>query len=300
MATDYPFMWVDAFTGTPMGGNPCAVVFDADDLPVETRIAYVRETGLVECAYLQHSDKADFGARYYMANKEILLAGHPTIATCAALERAGMLEGRDSFRLEVGAGVISVDITCDTTGGTIRGNGGATVFTMTQFAPVFGREYPAAEIAALLGLSADDILGTPQTVSTGTAFCITRLRDHDALRRARLDLEAFAAFHPGCDFNEPFLCVTEGFTGAGDTAARMMMLPPLPAEDAFTGSATGCMACYLWSKRLIDSPRFTAEQGHWMGRPGSAEVEVTGPPDGITGVRVGGSGVVLMDGKVRL
>ncbi len=303
MAADYPFMWVDAFTATPMGGNPCAVVFDSDDLPLDTRIAFVRETGLVECAYLQNSDKADFGARYYMANKEILLAGHHTIATCAALERAGMLGGCDRFTLEVGAGVMPIEIDRDTTGGTTGGTiggKGPTVFTMTQFAPVFGREYPAAEIAALVGLSADDILGTPQTVSTGTAFCVTRLRDHDALRRARLDLEAFAAFQPGCDFDEPYLCVTGGFTGAGDTAARMMMLPPLPAEDPFTGSATGGMACYLWSKGLIDSPRFTAEQGHWMGRPGRAEVEVVGPPDGITGVRVGGSGVVLMDGKVRL
>lgn len=291
MAADYHFMWVDAFTDTAMGGNPCAVVFDADDLPVETRIAYVRETGLVECAYLQASDKADFGARYYMATGEILLAGHPTIATCAALERAGRLEGRDRFTLEVGAGVIPIDIS--------RGNG-TTVFTMTQFAPEFGREYPPAEIAALLGLSPDDILGTPQTVSTGTAFCVTVLRSHDALSRARLDLEAFADYKPTTDFNEPYLCVTEGFTGAGDTAARMMMLPPLPAEDPFTGSATGCMACYLWAGGLIGSPEFTAEQGHRMGRPGSAEVEVLGPRDAITGVRVGGAGVVLMDGKVRL
>ena len=295
MAADYPFMWVDAFTETVMGGNPCAVVFDADDLPVETRIAYVRETGLVECAYLQRSDKADFGARYYMATKEILLAGHPTIATCAALERAGLLAGRDSFTLEVGAGVVPIDITRDATGG-----GGTTVFTMTQFAPKFGREYPPAEIAALLGLTASDILGTPQTVSTGTAFCVTRLANQNALRRAALDLEAFAAYQPSTDFNEPFLCVTEGFTGAGDTSARMMMLPPLPAEDPFTGSATGCMACYLWAKGLIDAPRFVAEQGHWMGRPGRAQVEVLGPRDGIAGVRVGGPGVVLMDGTVRL
>lgn len=288
---DYPFMWVDAFTDVAMGGNPCAVVFGADDIPVETRIAYVRETGLVECAYLQHSDKADFGARYYMANKEILLAGHPTIATCAALERAGFLEGRDSFTLEVGAGVVPI--------GVDRG-GGATVFTMTQFAPTFGREYAPAEIAALLGLMADDILGTPQTVSTGTAFCVTRLTDHDALRRAKLDLDTFAAYHPSTDFNEPFLCVTEGFTDAGETSARMMMPPPLPAEDPFTGSANGCMACYLWAKGLIDAPRFVAEQGHWMGRPGRAQVEVLGPRDAITGVRVGGTGVVLMDGTVRL
>ncbi|MFQ5564795.1 MAG: PhzF family phenazine biosynthesis protein [Paracoccaceae bacterium] len=291
MAADHPFMWVDAFTTTAMSGNPCAVVFGADAIPVETRIAYVRETGLVECAYLQTSDRADFGARYYTADKEILLAGHPTIATCAALEAAGLLAGRDGFTLEVGAGVIPIDISR---------NDGPTVFTMTQFAPEFRREYPPGEIAALVGLSPDDIIGTPRTVSTGTAFCVTVLRDHDALGRARLDLEAFAACKPSTDFNEPYLCVTEGFTEAGDTSARMMMLPPLPAEDPFTGSATGSMACYLWANGLIAGPRLVAEQGHWMGRPGRAEVEVLGPRDVISGVRVGGSGVVMMDGKVRL
>jgi PhzF family phenazine biosynthesis protein len=293
MVADYPFMWVDAFTEVAMGGNPCAVVFGADKIPIESRIAYVRETGLVECAYLQRSDKADFGARYYMANKEILLAGHPTIATCAALERAGQLEGRDSFTLEVGAGVIPIEI-------ARAPDGAPTIFTMTQFAPTFGREYAPNEIAALLGLTADDILGTPQTVSTGTAFCVTRLTNHDALRRAKLDLDRFAAYHSSTDFNEPFLFVTEGFTETGDTSARMMMLPPLPAEDPFTGSANGCMACYLWTRGLIDAPLFVAEQGHWMGRPGRAQVEVLGPRDAITGVRVGGAGVVLMDGTVRL
>lgn len=291
MAADHRLIWADAFTDTPMGGNPCAVVFEADDVPVETRIAFVRETGLVECAYLVHSAEADFGARYYMATKEILLAGHPTIATCAALERAGMLDGRERFTLEVGAGVMPVEVVRE---------GGRAIFTMTQFAPTFGRRYAPAEIAALVGLDPEDIVGTPQTVSTGTAFCVTRLRDHGALSRARLDLEAFAAFQPGCDFNEPFLCVTEGFTEAGDTAARMMMLPPLPPEDPFTGSATGAMACYLWAGGLIGSPRSTAEQGHPMDRPGRAEVEVLGPPGAITGVRVSGAGVVLIDGTVRL
>ena len=290
MVADYRFMWVDAFTDRPLAGNGCAVVFDADDVPVETRIALVRETGLSECAYLQHSDKADFGVRYYLATREILMAGHPTIATCRALEDAGLLEGRDSFTLEVGAGVLPIDIT--------RGTG-ATVFTMTQFAPEFGREYPPAAIAALYGLDAGDIVGTPQTVSTGSAFCITVLKDHDALRRARLDVAALEAFEAK-DFMEPFLCVPQVFTGDGGTAARLLLPPPMPAEDPFTGSATGCMAAYLWAKGLIASPRFVAEQGHGMGRPGQGHVEVLGPRDAIIGIRLGGAGAVLMQGTVRL
>ncbi len=291
MAAEHRFFWIDAFTTRPMAGNACVVVFDADDVPVETRIALVRETSLSECAYLQHSDKADFGVRYYLSNREIPMAGHPTIATCRALEAAGLLEGRDNITLEVGAGVLPIGI---------RRGGDATVFTMTQFAPSFGREYEPAEIAALYGLAAADIVGTPQTVSTGSAFCITVLRDHAALARAKLDPQRLAAFQPTADFFEPFLCVTQGFTPGGTTAARLLLPPPLPAEDPFTGSATGCMAAYLWAKGLIASRRFVAEQGHGMGRPGRAEVEVLGPRDAIAGVRVGGSGTVLMEGRVRL
>jgi predicted PhzF superfamily epimerase YddE/YHI9 len=37
---------------------------------------------------------------------------------------------------------------------------------------------------------------------------------------------------------------------------------PFMWVDAFTGTAKGGMACYLWSKGLIASPRFVAEQGH--------------------------------------
>ncbi len=71
-------------------------------------------------------------------------------------------------------------------------------------------------------------------------------------------------------------------------------------EDPFTGSATGAAAAYLWSRGLLADPFYLAEQGHDMGRPGQARVEVLGPPDAITGVRVGGQAHVLMSGELRL
>lgn len=292
MPTEHRLMWVDAFTDRPMGGNPCAVVFNADEVAPEARIALTRETRLSECAFLVGSEKADFGARYYLASGEIPMAGHPTIATCAALDRAGLLGGRDGFTLELGAGVVEI---------AVERAGPLPRFTMTQYAPVFGARHAPGTVAPLVGLEAGDIAGTPRTVSTGgPRFCITVLRDLAALARARLDVAALETARGRVDFWEPFLCVTRGFTEAGDTAARLMLTPPEPPEDPFTGSATGAMACYLWSEGLIDRPRFTAEQGHLMDRPGEAQVEVLGPPEAITGVRVGGTGVVLFDGRVRL
>jgi len=68
---DFDFDWVDAFTDRAFGGNACVVVQGADDVPVAARTALVRETSLSECAYLVASDRADFGARYYLAEREI-------------------------------------------------------------------------------------------------------------------------------------------------------------------------------------------------------------------------------------
>jgi trans-2,3-dihydro-3-hydroxyanthranilate isomerase len=56
----------------------------------------------------------------------------------------------------------------------------------------------------------------------------------------------------------------------------------------------------LWRHNLIKKPEFIAEQGHWMSRPGQATVEVMGPRDDIETVKVGGSAVTIVRGKLSL
>jgi predicted PhzF superfamily epimerase YddE/YHI9 len=73
----------------------------------------------------------------------------------------------------------------------------------------------------------------------------------------------------------------------------------MPAEDPFTGSATGCLGAYLAREGLVGL-RFIAGQGDWMGRPGRAEVEILGPAAAPEGVAVAGTGVVLMSGDLLL
>lgn len=295
---EYHVTWVDAFTDMPFGGNPCAVVFDTVGIPEATRIAFTRETRLSECAFVQPSDVADVGARYYLASGEILMAGHPTIATVAALLDAGdairLKDGRAEFTLEVGAGVLP--ITVDAAGG------GHPRITMQQLRPTFGQTWDPVLIAPVVGLSPDDLAAPPQTVSTGSPYLITQLTSHEALRRARLDVDALSEFHAqhDTDFLVPFLTAMGGATEEGDVFSRLLMAPPGPPEDPFTGSATGCLGAWLWTHGHLDRPTFVAEQGHDMGRPGRAEVEVLGPPDDIDGVLVTGTGVVLMRGTLAL
>ena len=287
----YDFDWVDAFTDRPFGGNGCAVVHGGAILPPEICMAYVRETSLVECTFTGPSEVADIKVRYFLASREIPFAGHPTLATVAALLDRGFIEG-DTLTLETGAGIVSVALTDD-------------VIEMTQVKPSFGCIVAKDLVARAISLSSDEIVAPPQLVSTGLPFCITVLKDHASLHAAHLNLDELANLGrelgaDGIDVMEPFLVTLEGATAAGDTFSRLLMAPPSPAEDPFTGSATGAMAAYLWRHGLMEKDSFVAEQGHMMGRPGQAVVSLIGARNDPDGIRVAGKGYVLMRGTVDL
>ncbi|MDU9005677.1 PhzF family phenazine biosynthesis protein [Sedimentitalea todarodis] len=290
MAT-YQFDWVDAFTSNPFSGNGCAVVHQGAALSDDKCMAYVRETSLVECTFTGPSEVADIRVRYFLASREIPFAGHPTIATVAAMRSRGLVAG-GRLILETGAGLVEVQLDGER-------------IEMTQIAPEFGAKPSQAQVAHVVGLMPDAIIAQPQVVSTGLPFCIAVLRDHGDLRAARLNVEALRDMaidlgYDGTDMIEPFLVTLTGATEAGDTFSRLLLAPPSPPEDPFTGSATGAMAAYLWRHGLMDKDIFVAQQGHWMGRPGQAWVSRVGPVDAMTGIRVAGQGHVLMRGEVDM
>jgi trans-2,3-dihydro-3-hydroxyanthranilate isomerase len=290
-----PIIQVDAFTRSHYGGNPCAVVFDADGLDERAMLAIAREMNLSETAFVMSSEHADFRARYFTPVEEIPLAGHPTIATVYGLLCTGRLQHRQeahSITLELAAGVIDVDIS-----GALDGN---PMITMSQLKPEFGQVYDAEEVLEAFHLHQDDLLpeAPPTTVSTGTPQLMVALASHAALRRARIDPRRYADLRSFGDFFSAHLFALPGVTERGNVFARHFSVPPELREDPFTGSATGGMGAYLWHHRLIDQPQFLAEQGHWMHRPGEAEVEVLGPPEDIRGVRVGGFAVEVMEGMI--
>lgn len=295
--SDYPMMQVDAFASQPLSGNPCAIVFDADDLTENQMQQIALEMNLSETSYVLQSDVADFRVRYFTPAREIPLAGHPTIATTHALIERGMINfqgNAHTFKLEMKAGIIPVDIAQQDDG---------TWITMTQNAPQFFATYDPRQVMPAMGLTVDDWLdGYPiQTVSTGTRHLMIPLKSLEALKRATLNHRLYRELRDNGDFfGGPHLFCLQGVTDAGRTFARHPGLPPDTHEDPFTGSSTGSMASYLWKYGLLDTPEFIAEQGHWMNRPGSAQVQIIGTRDNITGVRVGGQAATVLHGTLTL
>ena len=286
--------WVDAFTAVPFGGNGCAVVHNAGELSDATCMAFTRETSLVECTFLEPSQIADVKVRYFLASGEIPFAGHPTIATAASLYHQGKI-GLGQSTFETGAGVVPVELSEPD---------GRLLVQMTQVAPIFGGTVATDRVAKVMGLAEDDIVATPQNVSTGLPFWIVLVKDRETIERAVLNevalTEMIADLGAREGMMEPYLITMEGATERGDTFSRLLLPPPSPPEDPFTGSATGAAAAYLWANGHAPTPTWVAEQGHGMGRPGEALVEVLGPREAITGVRVSGAAHVLMSGSLYL
>lgn len=291
--TTYPFMQVDAFTKTALGGNPCAIVFEADDLDSTTMQAIAQEMNLSETAFVLRSAIADVRARYFTPEAEIPLAGHPTIATVYALVETGRLPMRGdkmTISLELRDGPIAVEVQAR--------NGKPTYVVMTQRQPQFLHTVDAATVLPVWGLAPADLLpGAPiQVVSTGTPQLMIPVRDQAVLRRLQINEAAFRRLCREANFFSAHLFCLGGVSEQGDTFARHLA----PFEDPFTGSATGGMGAYLWHYGLIDKPTFIADQGHWMGRPGQATVEVIGPRTAIETVKVGGPAITILRGELIL
>jgi trans-2,3-dihydro-3-hydroxyanthranilate isomerase len=292
----YPFMQLDAFTTRPLGGNPCAVVFDCEDLPEATMQAVAREMNLAETAYVWRMADGRFRARYFTPAEEIPLAGHPTIATVFSLVESGrlVLDG-DYLKIPLVLRDGPIDVEILSKGGKVER------IVMSQRKPQFLHIYAPEEILPIFGLDAGDLLpgALIQTVSTGTPQLMIPLRGLEALKKIRLDVEAYISARAAGDFFTAHLFCLQG-AERGDTFARDFVTPPDLIEDPYTGSATGGMGAYLWRYNLIEKPTFIAEQGHWMGRPGEGFVEVVGPRDDIETVKVGGAAVAILKGELIL
>lgn len=290
----YSFMQIDAFTNHPLGGNPCAVVFDCADIPDATMQAIAKEMNLSETSFVWRMDDGRFRARYFTPAEEIPLAGHPTIATVFSLVETGRLKlTGDYLKIPLILRDGSIDVEIFASAGKVER------VVMSQRKPQFLRIYAPEEVLPVFGLDSGDLLpgALIQTVSTGTPQLFIPVRGLETLKKTKLDVDAYISLRARSDFFSAHLFCLQGIEH-GDTFARHFVTPPELVEDPYTGSATGGMGAYLWHYNLIQKPTFIAEQGHWMSRPGEGFVEIVGPRNDIETVKVGGAAAVVLKGEL--
>src|SRR5215467_2098822 len=145
------YVTVDVFTDSAFGGNPLAVVLDAQDLSTAQMQAIAIEFNYAETTFVLPPREAahDAEVRIFTVTAEIPFAGHPNVGTAFVLaSRAERPPERLSF--EEKAGLVTVDIL--NTQGKITG-GELTAPQPLQRLSQFSID----ETAACLSLNAADI-----------------------------------------------------------------------------------------------------------------------------------------------
>lgn len=291
------FVTVDVFTGRPFGGNPLAVVLDAEGLSGDDMQAIAREFNLSETTFvLPPADPANTArVRIFTPGRELPFAGHPNVGTAFVLAREGSLFGKplgNTLRFEEGAGLVPVDILSGANGPM-----GARLTAPQAFAR--GDEIAPDDFAACVGLRPDEIDPTahpPLLGSAGMAFPIARLTGIGALSRAKGNADAMAR-HPALG-GHIFIYATD--PAGPDTFRARMFAPGLGiAEDPATGGAAAALTGLLGTLASGDGTYdFRIVQGVEMGRPSLIETAADVAGGIVTAIRVGGACAAVMRGEI--
>lgn len=298
------YITADVFTDSRFGGNQLAVVPNAPELSDELMLSIAREFNYSETVFVQPPERP-FNTRklrIFTPGGEVPFAGHPTVGSAHVLAAIGEVplngaETRITFEEKVG--LIPVRIVAQD---------GAPVFCQLSAArmPEVGPPLPPnADLTAMLGLDESDIVTGkmhPQNVTCGLPFAFIPLRDRHAVARVRLDIDRWERMLKGQWSDMVFVFALDAQLPSSDVHARMFAPGANVPEDPATGSACTALGGYLAMRALARNGtlRWIVEQGFEMGRPSILDVEADVTDGKITGIRVGGSTVLVMEGVLRL
>jgi len=289
------FYIVDVFAERPYAGNQLAVVVGADTLSEETMQLFAAEMNYSETTFVTFAPEHDGGyrLRIFTPAREIAFAGHPILGTAWVVRHHLEPETSGPVRLNLTVGQVTVTFESASDGSV------AAWFLAPPVVP--GPTCAAERIAAALGLSPEDIeTSVPvQQLSAGTSAMIVPLRNLEALRRSRLDLEVFAPLAAEGFPPLVYLFCSETRHRENDLSARFFFEAHGVREDPATGNGAAFLGAYLLEHHFFDKPDLSIriEQGYEMGRPSLIKLRAR-MVNGFREMRVGGNIIPIVQGEL--
>lgn len=185
-----PFKQVDVFTSVPFGGNPVAVILDAQGLSESQMQRIANWTNLSETTFVlpPTQAEADYRVRIFTPRAELPFAGHPTLGTAHALLEAGKIAARNGrLTQECATGLIALTVS------TADGDAVQIAFELPSpsFSPLSANQVDELE----------DIVGAavlrahpPKFVNVGPTWTVVQLADADTVLSLAPDMGRLSAF----------------------------------------------------------------------------------------------------------
>lgn len=251
-----PFAQVDVFSAEPYGGNPVAVILDADGLADEDMARIARWTNLSETTFVlpATTPEADYRLRIFTPGGELPFAGHPTLGSAHAWREHGGEPGTPGRIVqECAAGLV-----------TLRHDDGALAF---QAPPTLrsGDLDPADldRATAALGLSPGQVLAH-QWVDNGPGWAVVVVPDAQTVLGLEPDLSQIPDLKLG---------VIGAYPPRSAAAFEIRAFVPdigVP-EDPVTGSLNASVAQWMLRTGAV-SGDYTVSQGTVLGRTGEVRI----------------------------
>jgi trans-2,3-dihydro-3-hydroxyanthranilate isomerase len=274
------YVMCDVFTSVPLQGNQLGVFLDGRPFATTEMQRIARELNLSETVFLlPPSTGGDVALRIFTTHSELPFAGHPVLGTAFVV---GNALGVDTVTLETGAGLVPIALERD---------GGRVVFgTMQQPIPTWQPYERQAELLEALGI-AESVMPI-EIYDVGLEHVYVTFADEDAVAGLSPNQAAIAALG----------VATNCFAGSGRSWLTRMFYPAGGmSEDAATGSAAGPLAVHLARHgRIGFGEQIEIRQGAQIGRPSLLYATARGEGDRIEKVEVGGSAVIVAEGRYRV
>ena len=294
---------LDVFTQTRFGGNPLAVVLDADGLDAKQMQTVAREFNLSETVFVLKPQQPRHTARVriFTPAKELPFAGHPTVGTAALLAEirapAAAVPGDALVVLEEQIGIVRVGV---------RQRPAAAPFAEFD-APKLPQESgtlpPSDRLAAALGLIPAEIgfeNHRPMRISAGNTFAFVPVASLEAMAKAQVSPAHWGNANP--DGIGAFLYCRQTVHTTSSFHARMFAPDHGVAEDPATGSAAVGFAgaIHRFDELPDGSHKRAIEQGYEMGRPSLIELSLQVEGGKLSAVRIGGHAVRVAEGTIEV
>ena len=303
MRLDYHTL--DVFTDTRFGGNPLAVILEADGLDDKRMQMIAREFNLSETVFVLRPQNQSHTARIriFTPGGELPFAGHPTVGTAVLLAHVKGAElptpGDALIVLEAPIGVLRVGV---------RIRAGAAPFAefdAPRLPEDSGPLPPLEKIAAAVSLIPAEIgfeNYRPTKFVAGNTVALVPVASLDAIGKARVASHHWEATMKEQRLLGAFLFCRQALHTTSAFHARFFAPDFGIAEDPATGSAAVAFAGAIHRFDALPDGlhRRLIEQGYEMGRPSQIALSLQVARGKLEAVRIGGHAVRVAKGVIEV
>ncbi|QQY79750.1 PhzF family phenazine biosynthesis protein [Keratinibaculum paraultunense] len=289
---------VDVFSSKPFGGNPAAVVLNAEDLSNEDMQNIAREMNLSETIFVNPINERNYEIRFFTPTEEVDLCGHGTIGTFYVLVLKDYIKPMNNGIKKVyqytKAGKLSVDIYFH--------NGNIDNIFMEQAPPIdFGDVKHIGDLLKCFSIKIEDIgidkeYVNPRIISTGLKDILLPINKKEVLDNLKVDFNRLEDFT-----NKLEVVGVHAFHLPNVNSGKVYTRNFAPAvgikEEAATGTSNGALVYFLKSRKYIHGNEIISIQGETMGRPSFIHCQIFKDNENYR-IKIGGKAIMVLEGTI--